>query len=208
MQQPATRAAQPRRSEQPPAGKASSRSAGAAAILSHCAASGPGIQSQRRGSRRPLPLRRQQATPRTFPCTLCRQVCCGQTDVNTCCGVRQEGRTLRHQRQLGGKPLHVVCLFLQEGQGDELREVGVLVAGLLEGLVQVGLQGKGGINRWETGEKAAVGAQQGLCSWWPACRTPCLGPPCTAVWRVLSPNAAPCLPARPPRRTCTPSQMA
>ncbi len=53
--------------------------------------------------------------------------------------------TLGDQRQLGCKPLHMVGLLLQEAEGDELREVGVLVACLLEGLVQVALHQEGGI---------------------------------------------------------------
>jgi hypothetical protein len=49
--------------------------------------------------------------------------------------------TLGDEGQLWSKALHVVCLLLQEAEGDELGEVGVLVPSLLERLVQVALQG-------------------------------------------------------------------
>ncbi len=49
-------------------------------------------------------------------------------------------RTLGDERELGGKALHVLRLLGQEGEGDELREVGVLVPRLFEHAVQVGLR--------------------------------------------------------------------
>ena len=44
-----------------------------------------------------------------------------------------------HHRELGREPLHVLGLLLEEAHRDEQREVGVLVAGLLEAPVEIGL---------------------------------------------------------------------
>lgn len=46
-------------------------------------------------------------------------------------------RTLRHQGQLWSKALHMVGFLLEEGEGDELREVSILHPQLLEPRVQV-----------------------------------------------------------------------
>mmetsp|Transcript_4280 Transcript_4280/g.7071 ORF Transcript_4280/g.7071 Transcript_4280/m.7071 type:complete len:307 (+) Transcript_4280:1014-1934(+) len=48
---------------------------------------------------------------------------------------------LGHQRQLGRKAFHVVCLFSKERIGDQLREVGVLHALLFETSIEIGLNG-------------------------------------------------------------------
>jgi len=50
------------------------------------------------------------------------------------------GLTLGDDGQLRGKPLHMAGLLLEEGEGDEAGEVGVLMASLLEATVQVTLQ--------------------------------------------------------------------
>ena len=47
--------------------------------------------------------------------------------------------TFGDERKLRSKAFHMVGLLLQEGQRNQLGEVGVLVASVLEGLVQVAL---------------------------------------------------------------------
>lgn len=63
-------------------------------------------------------------------------------------------RTLGDEGELGRKALHVLRLLGQEGVGDELGEVGVLVPRLLECLVQVALQGLRGREGKQVGRGA------------------------------------------------------
>ena len=67
------------------------------------------------------------ASPHRDPCTLSAPA-------------KPSRNTFGDKGQLGGKALHMIRLLLQEGVGDELREVGVAVPCVLEQLVQPLLQ--------------------------------------------------------------------